>query len=173
MDGTSNNEVGAFLAKQLYPEAFSADMFAALFEGEQFEDLDIALAEWYALGAFVFTWCLCLVFKDRFNLILNCFHTALLKQLAPEATKRHFLAIVQGREDEYAEHWQQLTDAPSMARFYGRVTAHVTGTFDSALDAIGVPQLADAAQAVAISHYITNVMAKTKTVMERIEASKG
>lgn len=173
MDWTSNNEVGVFLAEQLYPGAFSADKFDALFEGEQFEDMDIALAEWYALGAFVFTWSLYLVFQDRFNRILNYFHPALLKQLAPEATKRHFLTIVQGREDEYAEHWQKLTDAPSMARFYGRVAAHLTGTFDSALDAIGVPQLADAAQAGAISHYITNVMVKTKTAMERIAASKG
>jgi hypothetical protein len=147
----SATEIGASLA-ECYHSAFSADAFHGYFDSASIaedQDIDHALAEWHAFGTFSYTFCLWKVYDDqsKVSAVLDVFQLKLLESLhLNEAARKQFLNIVTERQNEYLSRYQEVNDGPSMARFFGRVVSHITGSFSADFDRLGIPQLADSAE---------------------------
>ncbi len=163
-------EIGEFLAG-LFRDAFSIERFRSYFDEDltrNGQDVDFALAEWYALGAFTYSWSLWCVYKnnDKVQPVLDSFAPAALKLLLlNEMTKKRFLEIVRDRENEYVEAYSEVKSGTDLSKFYGRVVSHITGTFIPKMEF----HLADAATCAALSHYHTGVMAANVDVIRKIE----
>lgn len=167
----SSDEMGQFLA-DAYREAFGADRFHSLFDNASLADgqtIDFALAEWHAFGAFIFTYCLWVVYNDRNKVspILNCFHPALLSSLClNEVAEKRFLTIASDREREYVDHFQRVKDGADMGIFFSRVIARITGDFSSDCDSKGLPQTSDLAINAPLCGYVIDVMKHTKLAIQ-------
>jgi len=102
----SPQELGLFL-RAAYPVAFSADRFHGFFDADSFaegQNIDLALAEWHAFGAFVFTCCLWLACKDRggISTALDYFRPGVLELLSGnDRAHGFFLEIALEREKDY------------------------------------------------------------------------
>ena len=166
------DQMGKFLV-DAYRVAFGADQFHSLFDHTALADgqpIDFALAEWHAFGAFIFTYSLWVVYNDRSKVapILDSFRPALLDSLSlNEVAEKRFLEVASDREKEYVGHFQRVKDAPSMATFFSRVVARITGGFSSDCDSKGLPQTSDIAVTVPLSGYAMDVINHTKSAVQR------
>lgn len=170
----SPDEIGKLLAAA-YQKSFSADTFHSFFGSTSLADgqtIDFALAEWHAFGTFSFTYCLWNVYgkRDKIFPILDSFQPAVLESLRLNgAAEKQFLAIASDREKEYVSQYGKVKNGTSMAVFYGRVIAHITGTFDPEVDALRLSQASDPILGVGLSRYAVEIMAATKSVILRLD----
>lgn len=175
--------MGKFLA-EAYRGAFGADEFHGLFDSISFahdQNVDLALAEWHALGAFVFTYCLWVVYnkRNKVSSILDSFQPALLSSLRlDEVREKRFLEIASDREKDYMHHylrWQEARtedkDHETVGRdlicFFNRAAARITGRFSPELDLQGIPQPGALSIVVGLTEYVMGTMTTTKAAIEK------
>jgi hypothetical protein len=159
---------------EMYDAGFDKTMFNEIFPAESvslYHSADAALAEWFAFGAFIVTYCLWVVFdsKEKIFPILDSFQPMLvnrLRKLSP-AIADQFFKIASAREEEYMTAYRKIKDGTSMSIFYSRVGSHIIGSFDPSLDSLDMPQLSDIIQVVGLSTFGTKAMVAIKSALEK------
>lgn len=168
----SADELGKFLA-EAYRGAFAADKFHGLFDTASLapdQNVDVALAEWHAFGAFVFTYCLWVVYDDQDKVfsVLDSFQPDLLRSFfLNEACEKRFLEIASDREKDYVVRFRRAKEGRDLECFFSRATARITGQFSSELDLQGIPQPTDIALTLPLTDYTMAVLGETKSAIEK------
>jgi len=168
----SPEELGRFLG-EAYRRAFTTNVFQQLFPPDllpEGRDIDLALAEWHALGAFAFTYCAWSVYKDRNRVmpILNSFRPFILGMFnGNNKLENAFLNIASERENQYIEQFCAAKNGADLAVFFGLASARITGNFAEELQVLDFPQESDICLTMPLTEYVMGVLEVTKEVLSK------